>query len=413
MSEGIRRGQIYQLAKILRKTGLSVYVQQIGSMLKGIACFPVPTLHDIYATGRATLCCCREDIQIYDRCFWSVFNQGPWIDKCEVHSSQGSSLNIEQTKSQEEVDTDAANTETAAESGSRIDRQVAEMNEGSDQGKSLGLGGAARFDILRQRDVATLSDSERREVLNIAAELTEFDISRSSMRRSRAGFGAIDVVRTVRKALARAGDPERIYQNKLDRRRRRSIILVDVSGSMARYSEMFLRFAYALVRAHPQSSEIFTLGTRLTRVTLPLKAVDPDKALSLAASDILDWQGGTRLGDQLKVFLDRWGQRGLARGAVVIIASDGWERGDCALLVQQMERLDRLAYRTIWCNPYKSTVGFEPIARGMRAVLPYVDEFVGGNSLKELKELGYQMARNRRGRRAPVKPRKVVPAGRP
>jgi uncharacterized protein with von Willebrand factor type A (vWA) domain len=406
MSEGIRRGQIYQLAKILRKEGLSIHVQQMGSMLRGIACFPIPTLHDIYSTGRATLCRCREDIQIFDRCFWSVFDKSPLIDKCEPKTSQGGFPNIEQARSQEEVDTDGGSTEIIAERGRATDHQGAEKNEEPDQRKSHGLGGTAQFDILRRRDVATLSDAERKEVLSVAAELTGFDISRSSMRRSCASIGAIDVVRTVRKALARAGDPERIYRHKLDRRRRRSIVLVDVSGSMARYSELFLRFAYALVRAHPQSSEIFTLGTRLTRVTLPLKVADPDKALSLAASEILDWQGGTRLGDQLKVFLDRWGQRGLARGAVVIIASDGWERGDCALLVRQMERLGRLAYRTIWCNPYKSTLGFEPTARGMRAVLPYVDEFVGGNSLDELKELGSKVTRNRRGRRAPTQPRK-------
>ena len=161
--------------------------------------------------------------------------------------------------------------------------------------------------------------------------------------------------------------------------------------------ESLLRLSYAFVRARARVTEVFTLGTRLTRVTRAFQATDPDRALARAASAIPDWHSGTRLGTQLKTFLDEWGQRGLARGAIVVIASDGWERGDCSTLAEQMRRLCRFAYHIVWCNPHKSTHGFEPTARGMRAVLPYVDDFVAGSTLNELEDLANTIASHRAG----------------
>jgi len=141
------------------------------------------------------------------------------------------------------------------------------------------------------------------------------------------------------------------------------------------------------VRSAPRTTEAFTIGTRLTRVTRALRARDPDEALRGAGEQVPDWSGGTRLGEVLQAFLDRWGQRGMARGAVVVVFSDGWERGDPAALGEQMQRMHRLAYRVVWVNPHRGKAGYRPIQGGIAAALPYVDDFVAGHSLATFAEL--------------------------
>ncbi len=170
------------------------------------------------------------------------------------------------------------------------------------------------------------------------------------------------------------------------------MLLLDVSGSMAPYADAYLRFAHATVRRR-RRTEIFTLGTRLTRVTRELSELDPNAALTTAAAIVPDWSGGTRLGELVRAFLDRWGQRGTARGAVVVIASDGWERGDPMLLGTQMARLARLAHRIVWVNPHRGKAGYAPLTGGMAAALPFVDDFVAGHTLATLEELAELLSR--------------------
>src|SRR6266536_3102072 len=174
---------------------------------------------------------------------------------------------------------------------------------------------------------------------------------------------------------------------------RRLVVLLDVSGSMTPYADALLRFGHAAVRRRPALTEVFTMGTRLTRVTLALRHRDPDTALRAAGAAIPDWHGGTRLADSLRAFLTRWGRRGTARGAVVVICSDGWERGDPADLAAQLDRLSRLAYRLVWVNPHRGKTGYAPLAGGMAAALPYLDDFVAGHSLAALEDLVGVIAR--------------------
>jgi uncharacterized protein with von Willebrand factor type A (vWA) domain len=171
------------------------------------------------------------------------------------------------------------------------------------------------------------------------------------------------------------------------RRPRKVVLLVDVSGSMSPYADALLRFAHAVVRRSPASVEVFTIGTRLTRVTLPLRHRDPERALAAATAAVPDWSGGTRLGEVLRAFLDRWGQRGAARGAVVVICSDGWERGDASLLAEQLARLRRLAHKVLWANPHAGHAGYVPVQSGIAAALPHVDRLLAGHSLASLQEL--------------------------
>jgi uncharacterized protein with von Willebrand factor type A (vWA) domain len=155
---------------------------------------------------------------------------------------------------------------------------------------------------------------------------------------------------------------------------------------MESYSRALLRFLHVAVIGRGRV-EAFALGTRLTRLTRELSSHDPDAALAKAAGAVSDWSGGTRLGEGLRHFNDEWGVRGMARGAIVVLLSDGWDRGDPDDLAEQMARLHRVAYKVIWVNPLKASPGYQPLARGMAAALPHVDEFVEGHSLASLEQL--------------------------
>jgi uncharacterized protein with von Willebrand factor type A (vWA) domain len=214
---------------------------------------------------------------------------------------------------------------------------------------------------------------------------------RRSARRRPARRGELDVRRTLREELRRAGEPGPLRHRRARSKPRRVVWLVDVSGSMAPYADVLLRLAHTSVRAGVGQGrsrvEVFTMGTRLTRLTGAMAHRDVEQALRLAGEQVPDWSGGTRLGEVLRAFVGRWGQRGVARGAVVVICSDGWERGDPALLAEQVQRLSRLAHRVVWVNPHRGKEGYQPVQGGIAAVLPYVDDFVAGHSLGAYAEL--------------------------
>jgi uncharacterized protein len=214
---------------------------------------------------------------------------------------------------------------------------------------------------------------------------------RLTRRRRASASGELDLRRTVRRALRTGGDPARILRRARRRRPRRFVLLLDVSGSMSAYSRALLVFAHAALRVDPRW-EAFCFGTRLTRVTRALGGSDPDEALRRATADVVDWDGGTRIGESLKAFLDGFGHGGLARGAVVVVCSDGLDTGDPALLGEQMARLARLAHTTVWLNPLREDPRYEPLARGMAAALPHVDVFASGHNLASLEELGARLA---------------------
>ena len=246
---------------------------------------------------------------------------------------------------------------------------------------------ATELEILRDRDVADLTAVEREEVRRLIALLAPAVGTRRSLRRRPGGRAGIDPARTMRAMLRAGGEPALLAHWRRRVKPRRLVLLVDVSGSMAPYADWTLRFAHAAVRVRPLATEVFTVGTRLTRVTRALRLRDPDAALRAAAATVPDWSGGTRLGEALRAFLDRWGQRGAARSAVVVIFSDGWERGGAELLGEQSARLRRLAHSVIWVNPHKGKDGFAPETAGMRAALPHVDALVAGHSAAALAEL--------------------------
>ena len=246
---------------------------------------------------------------------------------------------------------------------------------------------ATAVETLRTRDLAELGPAERDEVRRLITLLAPVTGTRRSVRRRPGGRTDVDPGRTMRALLRAGGEPAALAHRRRRTRPRRLVLLVDVSGSMSPYADWLLWFAHAAVRVRPMATEVFTVGTRLTRVTRALRLRDPEAALRAAAATVPDWSGGTRLGESLRAFLDLWGQRGAARGAVVVIFSDGWERGGAELLGAQAARLRRLAHAVVWVNPHKGKEGFEPETAGMRAALPHVDTLVAGHSTTALTEL--------------------------
>ncbi|MFZ9726335.1 MAG: vWA domain-containing protein [Ilumatobacteraceae bacterium] len=268
------------------------------------------------------------------------------------------------------------------------DSDDAEGDDSTERGDdSLSLRFSA-VETLSKKDFATYSDSELAEAQRLMQRLRFVGSPRRSLRlrHSRSRRAQVDVRRTVRSSFAHLGEPVRRQWRAPSERMRRLVVLLDVSGSMEPYARAFLRFMHAAMVGR-QRVEAFTLGTRLTRITRELSHRDPDKALARTSQQVADWSGGTRIGECLRMFNDRWGVRGLARGAIVVVLSDGWDRGNPDVLGEQMQRLSRVAHRVVWVNPLKVTPGYAPLARGMAAALPHVDAFVEGHSLEALEHL--------------------------
>lgn len=353
-------GAFIAFTHALRAAGLTIGPDRAQSFLAATARLDAAERHHAYWAGRATLCTGPDDFQVYDQLFgrwFSVDTSRPTL------ASQAPARRVTQAE--------ITGNEDDGDEGE--DRQIAVL--------------ASAEEALRHRDVAGLSAVERQHLARLFADLDVTPPLRRSRRRSRYRRGDIDPARTVRDQLRRAGEPGPLRYRRPQQRPRRIVLLIDISGSMEPYADSLLRLAHRVVSAAPRATEVFTLGTRLTRVTTALRIKDPDDALSTAGLAVPDWSGGTRLGEALRAFVDRWGQRGLARGAVIVIASDGWERGDPALLGEQVHRLQRLAHLVLWSNPHRGKVGYAPIQGGIAAALPYLDELVAGHSLNAFADL--------------------------
>jgi uncharacterized protein with von Willebrand factor type A (vWA) domain len=326
----------------------------------------------VYWAGRATLVRRPEDIAAYDRAFAAVF------EALQPAGAEAIEPTVESITIL--VDTDEE-TPPAPPGGELVDGPVLTLRW-SDR------------EVLRTKDFAQCTVAELDEAHRLMADLRLIGARRRSrrLRPSRRRRGPLDLGATTRGALRTGGEPLRTVHRQAGDRPRRVVLLCDVSGSMEAYARALVRFAHVAVVGRAQV-EVFTLGTRCTRITRELRSRDPDAALDAAAGVVDDWSGGTRLGEGLRTFNDTWGVRGLARGAIVVILSDGWDRGDPALLGEQVGRLHRVAHRVVWVNPLKSSPGFAPLARGMAAALPHVDELVEGHSLASLEALAEVIAR--------------------
>ncbi len=342
-------------ASALRAAGVPVTADRTHAFLQATACVGAHDRTATRAAGRATLCGSPDDLDRFDEVFdaWFSTRGGPPPPNRPLPQR-------------------VAGVVPVPSSGDGA--------EGDETARAL----ASDLEVLRHRDVSRLSDAERRRTAALFAQLRAEPPTRRAHRRRPGRHGEVDAARTLRASLRRMGEPADIQWRRRGVQPRRVVLLLDVSGSMSGYADAQLRLAHRLLAATPKA-EVFTLGTRLTHVTRALRQRDPDRALAAAGQTVPDWSGGTRLGDNLKAFLDR--RRDMARGAVVVMVSDGWERGTPDLLAEQMARLHRIAHRVVWANPHSGKDGYAPVQLGIAAALPFIDDFVAGHSLASYQEL--------------------------
>jgi uncharacterized protein with von Willebrand factor type A (vWA) domain len=349
-------------ARALRAAGVPVTAERERTYLEAVAAVGLDDAMATYHAGRATLCGSPADLERYDLVY------AEWFGGTRAGSKPVS-----------------APPKVVSRAGlSDDDRGAGGGGEEGDE--DVVRARASSAEVLRQRDVATLTRAERERLVRMFAALQPRAPRRRAHRLSEARRGRVDARRTLRAMLRRMGEPGEVAWRRRGTRPRRVVMLVDVSGSMSAYADALIRLAHRYATAGVPL-EVFTLGTRLTQVTRPLRHRDPDRAIVAAGEAIPDWSGGTRLAEGLKVFLDRFGRRGMARGAVVVVFSDGWERDSPEALGEQVRRLRAVAHRVVWVNPHRGKAGYEPVQGGIMAVLPHVDDFVAGHSMAAFEQL--------------------------
>ncbi|MFL5928335.1 MAG: vWA domain-containing protein [Gaiellaceae bacterium] len=271
----------------------------------------------------------------------------------------------------------------------RSGRSVAPRREG--EGDSPGIDVprvlASDEERLSRKHFDALEPAELAQLHRLMSKLELATPLRRTRRYERGRHGGqVDLRRTLRGSLRTNGDPIRLARRRRRSTRRRLVLLCDVSGSMEPYARAYLQFLTSAAGSG-RRAEVFVFATRLTRITRALAARNPERAIERAARAVPDWSSGTRIGEALAEFNDRHGRRGLARGAVVVILSDGWERGDPRLVAREMERLARLAHRIVWVNPRVAAGGFSARSGGMAAALPFCDALVSGHNFEALAEV--------------------------
>ena len=371
-------------AGALRRSGLEVSLTSALLYAEALSVCDVGSRPSVYWAGRAALVHRIEDVDVYDAVFAAYWMGEP------LPMSPMAAVSVPVVLQVDDADVSDDHVEESGGDAETITLRY------------------SATETLTAKDFSEYTDAELEEARRLMERLRFFGATRPSRRPepARSCRGSLDVRRTVRAAMRSGGEPMRMHRRTSGRRPRRLVLLLDVSGSMERYARALLRLLHAAVAGRSRV-EAFALGTRLTRLTRELSSRDPDRAMRAASAAVPDWSGGTRLGAGLRAFNDEWGCRGMARGSIVVILSDGWDRGDPAEMSEQMQRLHRVANRVVWVNPLKASPGYAPLARGMAAALPHVDHFVEGHNLESLERLAElvltdtsRAPRPRRGSRA-------------
>jgi uncharacterized protein with von Willebrand factor type A (vWA) domain len=410
------------LAVALRSAGLQAGPDRSGRLAGALSVMHATTLAELHACALATMVSGPAQVDVFERVFSELFGpdglRGP--RRPEVVAPQPNMV----IDSLERADAPADGSDPAAAGGEELPAELrglgetlagAEASEASadadsedddDQGRPAVRRVASMTERLRERDFAELSPAELAQLAALMRQLVIAVPPRRTRRyRPRKDGARLDMRRTMRQAIRTGGEPIAIARQAVRVRQRRLVVLCDISGSMEPYARAILQLMYVAARSSAASggggsgfsgptsdaarprTEVFTFATRLTRLTPYLAAATPESMLARAGQAAPDWAGGTRIGAALREFNDRYGTRGMARGAVVLIISDGWETGDPALVGAQMARLHRVAYRIVWANPRTQSDRYRPEVGGMAAAWPYCDAVVSAHNFESLDEL--------------------------
>ena len=342
---------------------------------------------ELYWIGRVTLLTAHDQVEIYDRAFQQVFRG--IIDIADFRGDSSAPPPPSAAPSNEKLPSDP-NREGESKSGPRgtsaTPGPTATSDDDDDEDEPSILAAVSDEERLASKEFAACTEEELALIRRLVEQLPLVPPMRRGrrLRRHRAG-SRLDIRSTLRRAHRTMGDPVELVTRRRKERPRRIVLIADVSGSMEPYARVYLHLMRGAVQA--LHAEAFVFATRLTRLTRPLAQSQPDIAYRKATKATPDWSGGTRIGRALHEFIDEHGRRGMARGAVIVIVSDGWEIDDPAGIGEAMARLSRLAHRVIWVNPRKAAVSYEPLVGGMAAALPYIDTFVPGHSIDALEEV--------------------------
>ena len=366
-------GRLALLAASMRAGGARVGVGELLGAHRALAAVDPADRSAAYFALRATLCSRRDDFAAFDAAFAELFAP-PLREPPELPEELA----------------------PAALALPRVGVPSEPVAVPADGEADVVPSAWSDAELLREKDFADYSDAERELARRVMVRLAAAGPARPTRRARPARRRGVpphaarpDLRRTVRSSLRTGGDPVERHWREPSERPRPLVLVCDVSGSMEPYARMLLQYMQACVAAR-RRVEAFVFGTRLTRVTAELAGRDPDRALDRAAGAAQDWSGGTRIGDALAALNREHGRR-LGRGAIVVLLSDGWDRGEPEQLAAEMARLRRCAHSLIWLNPLKAHPGYEPLTRGMRAALPHVDHFLAGNSLSSLADLAELM----------------------
>jgi uncharacterized protein with von Willebrand factor type A (vWA) domain len=371
---------------LLHAAGVPVTPERSIRFATSVTIAEPTTLDQLYWLGRVTMLSGHSQVEIYDRVFRHVFE-----GMIDVTDARGDSNHEAPPSSTPTGERKPGEPGRQGEAPSGPHGTGATPSESVDDGDrdeddASVLAAMSQEERISNKDFAVCTEEELALIRRLVEELPLVPPMRTGRRARRHAAGQrLDVRSTLRRAHRTAGDPVVLVQRKRTERPRRIVLIADVSGSMAPYSRVYLHLMRGAVQA--LKAEAFVFATRLTRLTRSLADLHPDLAYRKALLAAPDWSGGTRIGEALNNFLDGYGRRGMARGAVVVIVSDGWEIQDPARVGEAMERLSRLAHRIIWVNPRKAAVDYQPLVGGMAAAMPYIDTFVAGHSVDALQEV--------------------------
>jgi len=355
--------RLVEFGTALREHGLPVGTDDVLAFCSAVAELTPSDSEDVYWSGRATLVHRRDHIPVYDEVFRRFFLHVPEsaerkkVKDMKVPQGSTGTINIPD-----------------AEPGDR---------QSDERPMVLGLE-ASSLEIERSKRFSACSEAELAAVRRMINKIRLEPPKRRTRRYCTDPAGStLDIRQMARRAMNLNDAAPELLRMDRKRKQRPLVLLLDISGSMADHSRNLLQFAYSMKRA-AQKVEVFCFGTRLTRITPLLDRRSPDAAMRLASERVVDWDGGTRIGDSVEAFVKDWGRRGLSRGATVIICSDGLDRGSPATLAESMEKLERLSHRIIWMNPLHELQAGVPPTLAMAVAGPHIDEIASGNNLESL-----------------------------
>ncbi|MCX6030162.1 MAG: VWA domain-containing protein [Chloroflexi bacterium] len=374
---------LLHFARLLRRLGLAVSAGQIADLAHALTHVDLARRDDVYHAMRCILAHSLDERVVFDRAF-EVFWAGEqaWV----LAADASKQVRVARRAAEDLPGSDEV------QRGEKISEDAGAPEEEPDAADAEAQATYSPIDILRRKDFASYTEEElqaaQRFIESLVWRLSEHPTRRRERAAKRAAY--LDLPATIRHSIRYGGEIVAPAWRRRKHKPRPLTVICDVSGSMDRYSRLFLHFIYALGRG-PQRVEAFVFGTRLTRITPALRHHDVDRVLDDVSGLVQDWAGGTRIGESLKTFNFTWARRTLGRGAVVIVISDGWDRGDIALLEREIGRLRRSVHRLIWLNPLLGAADYQPLALGIRTVLPYVDDFLPLHNLASLEELALQL----------------------